>query len=115
LSKNPRDILIATTQRAVKDQRLLQLADSVTDPLEKTLCLPFGPKLLVRELGDRDLYDVPMSEIKELARLLGLSDGSIETIARGILDSYGIKRLTVQAQEHIAFALYVYSHVAPGS
>ena len=86
--------------------------------------------VVVRELGDRSLYDVPLNEIAELMRhkrreLMGragadgqpahavadvirqaaLRRASPERIKRSVLDTYGLIRMTQAAEQYLSAAL----------
>ena len=47
-----------------------------------------------RELGTRQLSDVPRSEVAELIRLLNLEGSSADVVKRAVLNAYGLVRLT---------------------
>lgn len=59
--------------------------------------------LRVRELGPRTLEEVPLDEIAELMRRLGLSDDA--ALKRAVLSAYGLVRLTARADEYLALAV----------
>ena len=56
---------------------------------EKTLYAPGKPTVLVRELGPRQLSDVPRSEVAKLIRYLGLERAADDVIKRAVLNAYG--------------------------
>ena len=57
----------------------------------------------VRELGPRELEEVPLDEIAELMRRLG--GGPREAgLKRAVLDTYGLVRLTGRADEYLGLA-----------
>ena len=66
-----------------------------------------APAVRVRELGPRTLDEVPLDEIAELMRRLrdarGTSDG--QALKRGVLDSYGLTRMTAKADAYLELAL----------
>jgi hypothetical protein len=64
---------------------------------------PDTPTIGVRKLGPRTLEEVPLDEIAELMRRLGLSDDS--ALKRAVLSTYGLVRLTARADEYLALAL----------
>lgn len=39
--------------------------------MNRTLYLPGTPQIVVRELGERTVYDVPLSEVKALVEVVG--------------------------------------------
>ena len=64
---------------------------------------PDTPVVRVRKLGPRTLEEVPLDEIAELMRRLGLTDDS--ALKRAVLSAYGLVRLTARADEYLALAL----------
>ena len=65
----------------------------------------------MRELGERTLYDVPLSEIKALVELMGFDTSDPIQLKRSVLKTYGLIRLTESASEYIDDAL----RYSPGS
>lgn len=69
--------------------------------------MPDHPEVRVRELGPRELVDVPLDEIAELMRRLraahGLGDAT--GLKRAVLNAYGLVRLTARADEYLGLAL----------
>jgi dethiobiotin synthetase len=69
--------------------------------------MPDSPAVRVRELGPRELIEVPLDEIAELLRRLrtagGWRDGT--GAKRAVLNVYGLKRLTSRADEYLGLAL----------
>jgi AAA domain-containing protein len=64
---------------------------------------PDTPVVRVRKLGPRTLEEVPLDEIAELMRRLGLSDDA--ALKRAVLSAYGLVRLTARADEYLALAI----------
>jgi very-short-patch-repair endonuclease len=89
-----RRALDAATRKALRTGALGQLDDDLLLSNEKTLYAPSQPPVLLRELGTRQLSDVPRSEVAELIKLLALEDGSADEIKRAVLNAYGLIRLT---------------------
>jgi very-short-patch-repair endonuclease len=89
-----RRALYAATLRALRTGALDQLNDDLLLPYDKTLYAPGQPPVLLRELGTRQLSDVPRSEVAELIKLLNLEDSSTDEIKRAVLNAYGLIRLT---------------------
>ena len=58
-----------------------------------------SPEVRVRELGPRQLDEVPLREIAELMRRL-LAAGATE-LPRAVLDTYGLIRMTTKAEEYL--------------
>lgn len=65
-----------------------------------------GPAVRVRELGPRTLEEVPLDEVAALmARLREAGVAGAEELKRGVLDAYGLIRLTSRADEYLERAL----------
>ena len=58
-----------------------------------------SPEVRVRELGPRQLDEVPLREVAELMRRL-LAAGATE-LPRAVLDTYGLIRMTTKAEEYL--------------
>lgn len=86
--------------RAVKTGRLVQIEDDLPGQADKTIYIPGKEPVVVRELGERQLPEVPRSEIRALATSLGYSGPTAEA-KRGILDALGLIRLTDRASTYI--------------
>jgi dethiobiotin synthetase len=69
--------------------------------------MPDSPAVRVRELGPRELIEVPLDEIAELIRRLRAAGGASDAAAakRAVLNVYGLKRLTARADEYLGLAL----------
>ena len=68
--------------------------------------LPDQPAVRVRELGPRDLDEVPLDEIAELiGRLRANGTTEAAELKRAVLSTYGLKRLTTHADEYLTLAL----------
>lgn len=74
---------------------------------EKTLCLNDGVPNRLRDLGPRDLDQVPRSELDLLVRELSriLPDAASDELTRAALRRYGINRLTDNARRVFAPSL----------
>jgi dethiobiotin synthetase len=68
--------------------------------------MPDHPEVRVRELGARDLIEVPLDEIAELMRRLRAARGVSEAtdLKRAVLNAYGLVRLTARADEYLGLA-----------
>jgi hypothetical protein len=68
--------------------------------------MPDHPEVRVRELGGRDLIEVPLDEIAELMRRLRAARGVTEAtdLKRAVLTAYGLVRLTARADEYLGLA-----------
>ena len=65
--------------------------------------LPDTPPVVVRELGPRELIEVPLDEIAELMRRLQGS-GQQTDLKRAVLTTYGLVRMTSRAEQYLATA-----------
>jgi dethiobiotin synthetase len=69
--------------------------------------MPDHPEVRVRELGPRELIEVPLDEIAELMRRLRAAQGVADEtgLKRAVLSAYGLVRLTARADEYLGLAL----------
>lgn len=81
-------------QLAVRAGRLAWLDENETDMAAKTFYAPGTSPVAIRQLGDRQLTDVPRSEVAALADLLRSQRQTDSDIKRAILDTYGLVRMT---------------------
>jgi hypothetical protein len=72
---------------------------------EDQLRLPDTPPVVVRELGPRELVEVPLDEIAELMRRLLAAGHRRDDLKRSVLTAYGLVRLTTRADEYLGRAL----------
>ena len=72
---------------------------------EDQLRLPDTPPVVVRELGPRELIEVPLDEIAELMRRLVAAGHPRDGLKRSVLTTYGLVRLTSRADEYLGLAL----------
>ena len=93
--------LLAATRQALRAGTVCGIDDGMPLGDEKTLYLPGTPPVLVRELGPRQLSDVPRSEVAALIDGLGLNDADPDVIKRAVLDSYGLVRLTAKTSAYL--------------
>jgi very-short-patch-repair endonuclease len=91
----------AATRQALRAGGIRQLDDEIVPLDEKTLYAPGKPTVLVRELGPRQLSDVPRSEVAKLIRYLGLERAADDVLKRAVLDAYGLVRLTVRTSQYL--------------
>lgn len=91
----------AATRQALRAGLLQRQDDDDLELDEKTLYLPGKAPAVVRELGPRQLSDVPRSEIAELIRQLGLAHAPVDSIKRAVLNAYGLIRLTTKASQYL--------------
>jgi len=96
-----RRALEVATLKALRNGALHQLKDDLLLPHDKTLYAAGQPAVLLRELGTRQLSDVPRSEVAELIKLLNLEDSSADVAKRAVLNAYGLMRLTPKASLYL--------------
>ena len=82
--------------------------DNAGEP-QQVLHLSGAPAVVVRELGERSLYEVPLNEIAELMahkrwELIGRR-ATPDRIMRAVLDAYGLIRMTNAAEVYLSAAL----------
>jgi hypothetical protein len=61
------------------------------------------PEVVVRELGPRELIEVPLDEVAELMRRLRAA-GHAGDLKRAVLDTYGLVRMTARAEQYLSTA-----------
>jgi hypothetical protein len=85
---------------------LLTRAEEIPWQEDDLLRTPDTPPVHVRELGPRTLEEVPLDEVAELMRRLRAGGARGEdALKRGVLDAYGLVRLTGRADEYLGLAL----------
>ncbi len=74
---------------------------------QRVLRTPGSLGVVVREIGNRDLYEVPLNEVVALmeGRLEQIPRASHEELMRYVLDTYGWKRLTDKARTYLTTAI----------
>ena len=74
---------------------------------DDVLRMPDQPAVRVRELGPRDLDEVPLDEIAELVRRIRGASGTTDAaeMKRAVLNAYGLRRLTSKADEYLGLAI----------
>lgn len=96
----------------LQDQNEVQI-DELTDPgdgrVQRVLRRPGTPAMVVRELGDRDLYETPLNEVAALMkrRLDHVPGADHEHLMRYVLDTYGWRRLTDKARTYLTSAIQI--------
>ena len=81
----------------------LTRADEVPWQGDDVVALPDAPPVVVRELGPRELIEVPLDEIAELMRRLQTA-GHTGDLKRAVLDTYGLIRMTSRAEQYLTTA-----------
>lgn len=85
--------------RALRAGTLRQVEDDLAGVVDKTLYLTGTPPVIVRELGPRQLIEVPRSELAMLARMVGSSDPS--ATKRAVLDALGLSRMGQRTSDYL--------------
>ena len=92
------------------DQKQVQI-DELRNPedgeVQRVLRVPGSPGVVVREIGTRDLYEVPLNEVVALIerRLEQVPRASHDELMRHVLDTYGWRRLTDKARTYLTAAI----------
>jgi len=82
----------------------IEIAQTEDGPQGEEVLRPAGsPPVRVRELGPRNLDEVPLDEVAELMDRLATSGA--DDLKRAVLDTYGLVRLTTKADEYLERAL----------
>jgi hypothetical protein len=71
---------------------------------DEVLRLAGTPAVRVRELGPRPLDDVPLSEIAAVMARLRANGTAEADLARAVLDTYGLVRMTAKAEQYLGLA-----------
>ncbi len=109
VTKLARSKLDQTVARLL-DQKQVQI-DELGSPgdseYQRVLRVPGSAPVVVREIGSRDLYEVPLNEVVALLeRRLKMHRGAThEELMRYVLDTYGWKRLTDKARTYLTAAI----------
>jgi hypothetical protein len=78
-------------------------ADEVPWQGDDVVRAPDSPAVVVRELGPRELVEVPLDEVAELMRRLRAA-GHTGDPKRAVLDAYGLIRMTARAEQYLTTA-----------
>jgi hypothetical protein len=81
----------------------LRRAEEVPWQGDDLVALPDAPPVVVRELGPRELIEVPLDEVAELMRRLR-NAGHAGDLKRAVLDTYGLVRMTARAEQYLTSA-----------
>ncbi len=76
---------------------------------QRVLRVPGSAPVVVREIGSRDLYEIPLNEVVALMerRLDNHPGASHEQLMRHVLNSYGWRRLTDKARTYLTSAIHL--------
>ena len=96
VTKPIREALDKATETAVARGLLRQIRDNMTDRSLKTLYLPGTPSVVLRRRGDRELEQIPPTEVADVARHIldqdpGISDSELQRL---LLTAFERVRLT---------------------
>ena len=106
LAKNK--LNIALNRLMNQDEVQIDEFDNPTDnDIQRVVRKPDSPAVVVRHLGDRDLYEAPINEIAELMqrRMDRHPNITHDRLMRYVLDTYGWKRLTDKARTYLMSAI----------
>jgi len=92
---------------AQKQAQIDELGSPGDSEYQRVLRVPGSAPVVVREIGSRDLYEVPLNEVVALMRqrLEQFPGASHEELMRFVLDTYGWKRLTDKARTYLTDAI----------
>jgi hypothetical protein len=79
---------------------VLVTEDEIPWQRDDVVRLPDTAPVVVRELGPRELVEVPLDEIAELMRRLGEQPD----LRRAVLNAYGLVRMTARAEQYLSTA-----------
>jgi hypothetical protein len=90
----------------LRQQGLLEISTPEENPGQddEVLRVVGSPPVRIRELGPRALDEVPLSEIAAVMSKLRSSGTSEADLARAVLDTYGLVRMTAKAESYLALA-----------
>jgi hypothetical protein len=80
----------------------LTRADDIPWQADDVVRAPDAPAIVVRELGPRELIEVPLDEIAELMKRLAAAGHT--DLKRAVLDAYGLIRMTARAEQYLTTA-----------
>ena len=107
-----RRTFLAATRQALRSGVLQQLDEDMLVPDEKTLHIPGKPPVMIRDIGPRQMSDIPRSEVAELIKNLDLAGSPADVIKRAVLNAYGLIRLTSRTGQYLDECL---SYTSSGS
>ncbi len=101
---------LAITLNRLLDQKQVeidQLMATPDDQAQRVLRQPGSSPVSVREIGNRDLYEVPLNEVGALMkqRLKKYPGASHDQLMRFVLNTYGWRRLTDKARLYLTAAI----------
>jgi very-short-patch-repair endonuclease len=96
-----RRVFHEATRQALSVGDIRQLDDEITALDEKTLYAPGHPTVLLRELGPRQLSEVPQSEVAKLIKYLRVEGAAEDIVKRAVLGAYGLVRLTARTSQYL--------------
>ena len=94
------------------DQKQVQVDElgvAGSGEVQRVLRVPGGVPVVVREIGSRDLYEIPLNEVVALMerRLDKHPGASHEELMRHVLNTYGWRRLTDKARTYLTAAIHL--------
>lgn len=86
----------------IHNGHIAQIDEPIEGMIDRTLYVPDTAAVIVRELGPRDLHEVPKSEVHALITVLGMVDEpDTDRVSRAVLDAYGLRRMGSRAGQFL--------------
>jgi very-short-patch-repair endonuclease len=101
VGREMRRLFHEATEVGLRTGAFQQVDDDLVGQDEKTLYGISQPPVILRELGPRQLLEVPRSEVAALILDLGLQGQPAAVVRRPVLDALGLVRLTTRASQYI--------------
>ena len=99
--------------RAIRAGDLSQIDDDIEGVINKTVYLPQSPEVVIRELGPRQLIEVPRSEVASLSQ--AVQGASVDATKRAVLDALGLIRMRQRTSEYLDECLSYYWRSSSGA
>lgn len=94
-------VLNKVTYEQIRNKQIAWIDDGAEGVIARTLYLPGSAPVVLRELGARELTEIPKSEVSALIAELGLDGQQGDHVSRAVLDAYGLVRLGSRAAEFL--------------
>lgn len=109
VTRQARQILNQALFKLESDIAIDEFENPETNWPQRVLRIRGTPPVVVRTLGPRDLYTVPLNEVAEKMRRLENSKSRVSTeeLMRHVLDEYGLVRLTTNTEAYLREALHL--------
>ena len=92
---------------AQNEVQIDELDNPMDNGVQRVIREPGSPAVVVREIGDRDLYEVPLNEVAAMMqrRMDRHPNVTHDQLMRHVLDTYGWRRLTDKARIYLTSAI----------